>query len=133
MTTILDTSPATTRRQRAGKRADLFGRSAEDQVANSYLRAGACVVQQRWRGKSGEIDLIVREGNTVVIVEVKAARSIDAAIARLRPAQMRRIHAAAEEYLAHEPLGSLTELRFDLACCDQYGRVELIKDAFGHF
>ncbi|WP_319825680.1 YraN family protein [Thalassovita sp.] len=133
MTSAPPLQPDATSRQHAGKRADLFGRSAEDRVAQTYLRRGADLLARRWRGSAGEIDLIFREAGAVVFVEVKAAKSINAAIASLRSAQMRRIHAAAEEFLATEPSGSLTDVRFDLACCDQYGRTELIENAFGHF
>ena len=117
----------------AGQRADLSGRAAEEQVARAYSGRGAELLETRWRGKGGEIDLIFGQGEVLVFTEVKKARSIDAAICSLRPAQMRRIHAAASEYLAHAPNGQLSDVRFDLAVMDAIGRVEIIENAFGHF
>lgn len=126
---------ASWRRQRAdrGLRAWQSGMAAERSVAACYDRRGADLLETRWRGEGGEIDLILREGAVIVFCEVKAARSFDAAIARLRPAQVRRIHAAAAEYLGHVPAGQLAEVRFDLAVVDQRGATEIIENAFGHF
>mgnify|MGYP003133815594 FL=1 len=126
---------ASWRRQRAdrGLRAWQSGMAAERSVAACYDRRGADLLETRWRGEGGEIDLILREGAVIVFCEVKAARSFDAAIARLRPAQVRRIHAAAAEYLGNVPAGQLAEVRFDLAVVDQRGATEIIENAFGHF
>lgn len=116
-----------------GKRSDLSGRAAEARVLEAYQSQGYVLRESRWRGQGGEIDLIFNHAACLVFVEVKKARSIDAAINSLRPAQMRRIHAAAAEYLAHAPNGQLSDVRFDLAVMDGGGRVEIIENAFGHF
>jgi putative endonuclease len=102
------------------------GLAAEEQVARHYSRAGAAVVCRRWRGRGGEIDLVLRVGESIVFVEVKAAASHAIAADRLRPAQMARIARAAEEYVAGEPAGSLTPMRFDVALVDAAGRVEVV-------
>ena len=117
----------------AGLRAYLSGDSAESGVIRAYEERNADLLEQRWRGQGGEIDLILQEGDTLVFVEVKKARSFDQAIARLRPAQMIRIHAAASEYLAFTPEGQLSNVRFDLAAVDGTGQVRIIENAFGHF
>ncbi|MDF1802951.1 YraN family protein [Thalassovita sp.] len=131
--TAASLAPEFRTRRRRGTRANLFGQSAEQQILRHYARRGGTVLQQRWRGTVGEIDLVLRDGATLVFVEVKAARSIDAAMERLRPAQVQRIRATAEEYLAEQPAGSLSEVRFDLACCDQQGQAQIFENAFGHF
>lgn len=120
-------------RREAGQRADLAGRSAEDRVADTYRRAGYDLIETRWRGEGGEIDLIFGRENLLIFAEVKKARSIDAAICSLRPAQMQRIHAAASEYLGQTPNGQLSEVRFDIAAVDGHGQVHIIENAFGHF
>ena len=79
---------------------------------------------------SGEIDLIARDGNRVIFVEVKQSHSHDAALAHLGPRQMQRIWNAASEFLAGEPLGQLTEVRLDVALVDGVGRVKVIRDAW---
>ena len=90
------------------------------------------MIDVRWRGKAGELDLIFKAGEVFVFTEVKKARNRDVAISYLRPAQMCRIHAAASEYLGHTPKGQLSEVRFDLAIMDSAGAVEIIENAFGY-
>lgn len=120
-------------KRRRGQRAYLTGLSAERAVAQAYDRRGADLLETRWRGQGGEIDLIFLEDGVYVFCEVKQARSFGEAAERLRPDQMQRIHAAASEYLGHTPLGQLSEVRFDLAAVDGQGRVELREAAFSHF
>lgn len=116
-----------------GQRAYHSGRSAELSVARHLEGSGLVLLAERWRGKGGEVDLILREGDIYVFVEVKKARSFDAALHSLREVQMVRIHAAVSEYLAQTPLGQLSEVRFDLALMDETGQIRIIRDAFGHF
>ena len=106
------------------------GLAAEDIVALHYTRRAHVVAARRWRGKAGEIDLITRDGDTVVFVEVKKSRSFGSATARLGRRQMERIVASASEFLAGEPRGQLTDVRFDLAAVNGLGGVKVIENAF---
>ncbi|MEZ5887660.1 MAG: YraN family protein [Paracoccaceae bacterium] len=107
------------------------GHAAEEQVERHYITRGAQPAARNWRGSRGEIDLILREGARVVFVEVKQAGTIAYAAERLGPAQIGRILGAASEFLAGEPAGQDTEVRFDLALVDGQGRIEIIANAFG--
>jgi len=120
-------------KRRAGQRAYLAGAAAEMGAVTSYQDQGCTVLENRWLGKSGEIDLILRDGNTVVFAEVKKARTFDQAIQRLRPQQMRRIHGAASEYLSETEDGQLSDVRFDLVVADAMGRIQIMENAFSHF
>ncbi len=108
------------------------GLSAEATISNAYEMRGLPIAECRWRGVAGEIDLIARDGEAVVFVEVKQSRSFDRAVARITPRQMSRVYATAEEFLATEPRGSLTEVRFDVALVNGLGEVRIIENAFGH-
>nr|WP_311201445.1 YraN family protein [Sulfitobacter sp. M368] len=108
------------------------GLAAENRIAQDYERRGFAVARRRWRGKGGEIDLIVRDGNALIFVEVKQSRDFNRAAESLSIRQMRRIYASAEEYLASEPTGSLTDVRFDVALVDGRGDTRIIENAFGH-
>ena len=123
--------PPPSPRARRGTVSNWRGTCAEDGVARHYQRRGYLLAARRWRGRGGEIDLIFRGRDGLVFVEVKAGRDFDAAIARLRPWQIARICAAAGEYLGGEPLGSLTEVRFDAALVDAMGRISVVEAAFG--
>lgn len=120
-------------RRDAGRRAELAGAAAEARACDAYAGAGCRCLDRRWRGRSGEIDLVLQDGDTYVFAEVKQAGTMEEAIARLRPAQMRRIHAAAAEYLAGTPRGQLSDVRFDLVAVDAVGRATILEGGFSHF
>jgi putative endonuclease len=108
------------------------GIAAEGRIAQDYERRGFIIARQRWRGKSGEIDLIVRDGDGLIFVEVKQSRDFESAASALSTAQMRRICRSAEEFLGTQPRGSLTEMRFDVALVNGRGETQIIENAFGH-
>lgn len=106
------------------------GLAAENLVETDYARRGRRCAGRRWRGRGGEIDLIFREGDTLVFVEVKKSRTHDQALRRVSRRQMDRLCAAASEFVAHEPRGQLTEMRFDVATVDAMGTVRILENAF---
>ncbi|MDO5631954.1 MAG: YraN family protein [Paracoccus sp. (in: a-proteobacteria)] len=121
----------TVTRSRRGALACLSGAMAEDNVATRYQAAGAEILARRWRGRAGEIDLIVQQGDCVIFVEVKKSRTHELAALRLDRRQMDRICGAALEYCGTLSSGSLTEMRFDVALVDDSGRIDVIENAFG--
>jgi putative endonuclease len=79
-------------------RLGLFG----EQAAALFLqRLGYALIAQRWRCAAGEIDLVMRDGATLVFVEVRARRA-EAGIAAesVGAAKRRRLIALAHEYLS---------------------------------
>ena len=116
--------------QMRGARSYQAGLAAEDQVAQLYGRSGRAVCARRWRGSGGEIDLIARDGAEVIFIEVKQSRTHAQAAEHLTPRQMARIYASASEFLAGEPKGQLTEVRFDVALVDGMGRIEVLENAY---
>lgn len=105
------------------------GRAAEDQVAQHYEATGAILLHKRWRGKAGEVDLILQQGDDVVFVEVKSSRSHDRALAMVSPSQLQRLCFAAQEYLDGCPRGSLTPMRLDVATVDAGGDIRILENA----
>jgi putative endonuclease len=106
------------------------GLAAEAAVAQLYARSGRPVAATRWRGVGGEIDLIARDGAEVIFIEVKQAQTHAFAAERVSPRQMQRIMDAASEFLAGEPEGQGTAVRFDVALVDGRGRIEIVENAF---
>lgn len=85
---------------REKKRVAFFrGHSAERLAAFALMLKGFRIVARRYRTRLGEIDLIARRGNLVLIVEVKARTSVEAAQLAVTPQAMRRIEAAADMWL----------------------------------
>lgn len=107
----------------------LAGVAAEKSVAKTYLDKGFRFAAARWRGKGGEIDLIFRDGDAVVFVEVKKSKSHARAAEMIKPKQMQRIFDTATEFVANEPKGQLTDMRFDVALVDANGAVEVLENA----
>jgi putative endonuclease len=113
-----------------GRGAYHSGLAAEDQVARLYDRSGRPICARRWRGSGGEIDLIARDGAEVIFIEVKKSRSHAEAAEHLTPRQMARIYASASEFLAGEPKGQNTDVRFDVALVNAMGQIEILENAF---
>lgn len=108
------------------------GLAAEHQVAADYSRRGYELCQQRWRGKGGEIDLIARDGDGFIFIEVKKSRDFARAVERLSQRQLQRIHNAANEFIGQMPLGLDTPARIDVALVNSVGQIEIIENAYGH-
>ena len=87
-----------------GKRRKAYrrGHSAEHLAALALILKGYRIVGRRYRTKLGEIDLIARRGDTVLIVEVKARATLEQAMDSVNALTMRRIEAAADHWLARQ-------------------------------
>jgi putative endonuclease len=127
-----DIAPAPQRRNRSerGLRNHLAGHAAEASVARHYEDRGIPISARNWRGSGGEIDLVGRDGDQVIVVEVKHSKTHDLAASHVSPAQVARIFQTVEEFLGSEPRGLLTDVRIDLALVDGLGRIEVIENAF---
>jgi putative endonuclease len=103
---------ATARRdtRRADERA---GRTAETIAALLLRLKGYRILERRFRGARGEIDLIARRGALIAFIEVKRRPTADAAALSVTDRQRARIAAAAEEYLARHPRLAPSAIRFD--------------------
>ncbi|UPO78610.1 YraN family protein [Arthrobacter sp. Helios] len=56
---------------------DIVGRTGEGLAADHLAAAGYDIVERNWRCPQGEIDLVVRDGATLVVVEVKTRSSLN--------------------------------------------------------
>ncbi len=78
-----------------------LGKSGEDLAVEELQRRGYEIIARRWRRRRGEIDIIARDGQTLVFVEVKTREGSDyggGADAVTAP-KRRRIAQLALEYL----------------------------------
>ncbi|MBI6628679.1 YraN family protein [Pontibaca salina] len=114
-----------------GQAAYHAGLAAENSVASNYEGRGYALLDRRWRGGGGEIDLIARDGEELVFIEVKKSRSFAAAAERLGARQMQRICLSAQAYLDERGFGQLTNMRFDVALVDGGGAMRIVENAFG--
>jgi len=99
-----------------------------EQAALLYLkRRGLKKVEENFRCKGGEIDLIMRDGAILVFVEVRQRADVDhgGAAASITPAKIRRLVHAAEFYLLRFPV--TPPCRFDVVAFDGE-QVEWLQD-----
>lgn len=104
------------------------GLAAEQQVAQFYERAGKVIVARRWRGQAGEIDLIARDGDKIIFIEVKHSRTHAAAAEHISPRQIHRIYQTATEFVENEPKGQLTDVQLDAALVDGQGKIQILEN-----
>lgn len=115
-----------------------LGNAAESQ-ALAYLQAqGLLLVQRNFRCRSGELDLIMRDAETLVFVEVRSRRSVQygSPAESVTPAKQRKLLSAAAAYLQRQALD--LPCRFDVVAILKSKsapqlHIEWIKDAFGTF
>src|SRR5258708_26194203 len=94
------------------------GARAEALAADFLVAQGLAIVTRNFRTRRGEIDLIARDGTTLVFVEVRLRRNpaFGGAGASITAAKSARLTAAARAYIA--TLGADPPCRFDAVLLD---------------
>jgi putative endonuclease len=97
------------------RRRSQLGRLGEDAACEFLQRKGYALLERRWRSRTGEIDLVMRQGDTLVLVEVRTRRApVEQAAASVGPRKRQRLLALAEEYLSG--LDAPGNARIDVVC-----------------
>ena len=94
------------------------GQAWEERALHYLQQQGLSLVEANYRCKSGEIDLICRDGDTLVFVEVRhrADSGHGGAAASITPGKIRRIVRAAQTYLMQ--FTHLPPCRIDVVAID---------------
>ena len=90
-----------------------LGISAESRAAVWLIAHGYRILARRWKSPLGEIDIIAARRHLLVFVEVKARATLDGAAESVTERQKQRIAAAAEIWLAANPMPAIRDMRFD--------------------
>jgi putative endonuclease len=103
------------------------GQMAE-QLAVQYLQdQGLKLIQQNFHSRFGEIDAIMRDGDSVVFVEVKKrVAGIDAALESITWAKQQKLVRAAKYYLTK--LNRDVACRFDAVAIDKHNDCQWLKN-----
>lgn len=111
-----------------------FGRLGESLAIAHLKKNGYQILDRNYRNRFGEIDVIARQGETIVFVEVKS-RSSD----RFGPSKA-AVDRTKQQKISRVALGYLKQkcqtgqkARFDVVCVDagqKQCRVEIIANAF---
>jgi len=108
------------------------GAAAEDRALLFLQEQGLKLVARNWRCKAGELDLVMRDADTLVIAEVRSRGRADYGAAaetvdwrkQAKLVRATRVLFAARPDLAEHPL------RFDVVTLDRDGNVEWLREAF---
>lgn len=108
------------------------GADAEDAALRLMQRAGLTLLARNFRCRGGELDLVMLDGDALVVAEVRArghsgfasaAESVDAR-------KQARIVLATQLFLAAHPQHARRAVRFDVVAFDGRGGPDWIKAAF---
>ena len=119
------------RRRTRGRINHLAGLMAEDAVDRAYRDRGAAVLARRRQTPAGELDLVARDGDVVVFVEVKHRRRGAPDDAPVSRKQWRRLELAANHYMLSEvgETGAMRGCRFDVALVGPDGMAHIVENA----
>lgn len=112
------------------------GESSEQQAFEYLLAQGLKPVTRNYRCRFGELDLIMRDANSLVIVEVRYRKSdtYGSALESITTRKQSRIIAATHCYLAANPQATAScaqwGIRFDVVAISGNNQLEWIKNAF---
>ena len=112
---------------------NLLGNKGEMLASRYLMNEGLAILHYNWRVGHKEIDLIARERDTLVFVEVKSRRneSYGDASEAVTPQKIELLISAAEAYVKR--YGIDLPVRFDIVTvvgiCEPY-KIEHIRDAF---
>lgn len=111
------------------------GKTAES-IAEQYLRSkGLKLVEKNFTAKSGEIDLIMRDGNQLVFTEVRYRQNTRFGLPEETVIlnKQRKIVKTAQQYLIQKRIYDECECRFDIVAIHgtiPQHKINWIKDAF---
>ncbi len=112
-----------------------LGQRGEAVAAAHLRRSGMQVVARNWRCRQGELDVVARSGDELVVVEVKARSSLAQghpaeAVTPAKAARLRRLSSAF--LAAHPELAGVASVRVDVvAVVFRPGRPALLQHLRG--
>ena len=91
------------------------GRYGEESAARWLGRRGMVVLDRNWRCELGEIDLVLRDGDVLVVCEVKTRTSdaFGSPLEAVTPAKLARLRRLAARWVAERGV-RVPEVRLDL-------------------
>jgi putative endonuclease len=112
-----------------------LGKLGENLACAALTQRGYAIIARRYRTRLGEIDIVARDGNTTVFVEVKsrAGDEFGGGAAAVTAWKQRKVTQMAMDYLVRHRLDD-QPCRFDVVTVDvangQDPRVEIYMNAF---
>jgi putative endonuclease len=111
-----------------------IGQQKENQVCDHLISQGLQLIMQNYRCKLGEIDLIMKDKDTLVFIEVRHRKQNDYGngLESITKTKQRKIIRTAQHYLQTHELDNKFSCRFDAVITGQTTSQQFlwIKDAF---
>ncbi|WP_322494334.1 YraN family protein [Chloroflexus sp.] len=99
-----------------------------EQIAAAYLeQRGYTMITRNWRCRSGEIDLVARDGDQIVFVEVRTRRD-EYALESITAHKRQRLITLAYHYLAEHNISPTTDWRIDVIALTITGGSLVVSD-----
>jgi putative endonuclease len=111
-----------------------FGEKSESIAVNYLKKQGYKIIEQNYRTKLGEIDIIAKEKDTITFIEVKSRKSKNFGNPKwaVTPKKQRKISMVALQYLK-TTMQSNVKARFDVVSIissPDNPSIEIVKNAF---
>jgi len=110
----------------------LIGSKAERRASRFLRRQGLTKITHNYRCRMGEIDLIMRDGNSIIFVEVRYRKSSSHGHSQetVTYTKQQKIIRTAMNFLQRHPRYQRMNGRFDVIGMDATGKITWIKNAF---
>ena len=110
------------------------GRLAEDKALEYLIKAGLKFVARNYSCHTGEVDLIMRDKEFLVFIEVRSRKSerFGGGVGSITYAKRQKIIKTTSHYIIKHKVSDKYSTRFDVISIDgALGTISWIKDAFG--
>lgn len=109
-----------------------IGTDYENLAAEYLVKKGYRILERNYRNPHGEIDIIAKDGETIVFCEIKyrAGKRYGSPLEAVDVRKQRRISKVALYYTAGYKASESAFYRFDVIGIDGEGHIEHIENAF---
>ena len=113
-----------------------LGKKGEQLAVDYLLKNNYDIVERNYRFDKAEVDIIAKQKDILVIIEVKTRSTTDFGNPQdfVKPKQIQRLVKAVDEYVIINDLD--VEIRFDIIAIVKQGKsyhIEHLENAFYHF
>lgn len=108
------------------------GNKAEDAALAAARERGLKLVERNYLTRRGELDLLLTDGDSLIVAEVRyrARSDFGSAAESVTLSKQRRIIAATKGFLLAQPQWNNAPVRFDVIALDAQGNLDWIENAF---
>jgi len=90
------------------------GQAGEERAVRYLQRKGFSILGRNLRLGQGELDIVARQDDLLVFVEVKTHKTMESALLAVHPDKCSRLQSAARTWLGLHPDHAALQCRFDL-------------------